>query len=251
MNPGPRWRLFVGRASPHDVLQASGDARPTKTCLLHHDGLTATMLGMADDEIQFYDPQASKDVYRRHLPHWSQAGTIYFVTFRRADSMPASRAAELSRERQMWCKVHQEPYTSAQWHEYHMLFSARIEQWLDQCCGSCLLTDPACAQIVVDAIESHDGRCYQLDQWVIMPNHVHLLVTPHEGFALKEILQGWKSFTAHAINRHLRRHGQLWQRESFDHIVRSPVHLERFRQYIRDNPAKAGRFHPLCRLRSS
>ena len=209
------------------------------------------MFGMADEEIQFYDPQASKEVYRRQLPHWGQMGRVYFVTFRLADSIPASRAAELNRERQGWCKTHQAPYTPAQWHEYHMLFSARIEQWLDQCSGSCLLTHPACAQIVVDAIESHDGRRYQLDQWVIMPNHVHVLVTPSEGFALEEILQGWKSFTAHAINRLLSRHGQLWQRESFDHIVRSSAYLERFRKYIRDNPAKAGRFRPLCRPRSS
>jgi REP element-mobilizing transposase RayT len=209
------------------------------------------MSGIADEEIQFYDPQALKEVYRRHLPHWSQAGRIYCVTFRLADSIPAARAAELSRERQAWCKVHPEPYTPSQWHEYHMLFSARIEQWLDRCCGSCLLADPACAQIVVGAMESHDGQGYQLDQWVIMPNHVHVLVTPNEGFSLEEILQGWKSITSDGINRHLSRHGQLWQRESFDHIVRSLAHLDRFRQYIRDNPARAGRFRHLCRLRSS
>jgi len=131
------------------------------------------------------------------------------------------------------------------------LFSARIEQWLDECTGSCLLADSLCAEIVVDAMESSDGRRYHLDQWAIMPNHVHVLVAPREGFSLEEILQAWKSSTAHAINRHVSRRGQLWQRESFDHIVRSPAHLERFRQYIRDNPAKAGRFRQLCRLRSS
>jgi REP element-mobilizing transposase RayT len=189
------------------------------------------MVNMADEEILFYDPKARKEVYRRHLPHWSQAGRIYFVTFRLADSIPAARAAELSRERQVWCEAHPDPYTPAQWHEYHMLVSARIEQWLDQCSGSCLLADSSCAEIVVDAMESFDGQHYQLDRWVIMPNHVHAIVTPKEGFGLEEILQAWKSFTAHAVNRHLGRHGQLWQRESFDHIVRSPAHLARFRQW--------------------
>lgn len=206
---------------------------------------------MVDDEIQFYDPQGRKRVYWRHLPHWDQVGRIYFVTFRLADSIPAARAVELRRERQVWCETHTEPYTPAQWHEYHMLFSARVERWLDECQGSCLLADPACVEIVVRGIESFDGQRYRLDQWVIMPNHVHVLVTPNEGLLLDEILHVWKSFTSHAINRHLGRHGQLWQRESFDHIVRSSAHLERFRRYIRDNPAKSGSFQNLCRLRSS
>jgi len=206
---------------------------------------------MEDGEIQFYDANARKEVYRRHLPHWNQAGRIYFVTFRLADSIPASRAAELRRERQSWRETHPEPLTGAQWHEYHVLFSARIEQWLDQCSGACLLADPSCSETVINAMESFDGQRYSLDQWVVMPNHGHVLVTPKEGFALADILQAWKSVTAHAINRHVGRRGQLWQGESFDHVVRSPAHLERFRKYIRDNPAKAGRLREFCRLRSS
>jgi REP element-mobilizing transposase RayT len=204
---------------------------------------------MADEEVLFYDPKAQKEVYRRHLPHWSQPGRIYFVTFRLADSIPAARLAELRRERQAWCRAHPEPYTPAQWQEYHKLFSARIEQWLDQCIGSCLLADSSCAEIVAEAMEASDGQRYHLDQWVIMPNHVHVLVATKEPFVLKKVLQAWKSFTSHAINRYLSRQGQLWQRESFDHLVRGPAHLDRFRRYIRDNPAKAGRFRHLCRLR--
>ena len=106
-------------------------------------------------------------------------------------------------------------------------------------------------QIVVDALRAFDRQRYRLDQWVVMPNHVHALVTPHEGYRLKRILQGWKSFTAHAINSHLGRHGQLWQRESFDHLVRSADHLERFRRYIRANPPKAGTYAARCRLAPS
>ena len=209
------------------------------------------MWWMADDEMQFYDPEVQTEIYHRHLPHWSQAGRIYFVTFRQADSIPAARAEELGRERQAWRRSHPEPYTPAQWHQYHMLFSARVEQWLDHCEGSCILADPSCAEIVSDVMEASNGQRYGLDRWVVMPNHVHVLVTIREGFQLQKILQMWKSITAHAINRRMGRRGQFWQRESFDHIVRSLTHLERYRQYIRDNPAKAGRFHPFCRLRSS
>lgn len=203
---------------------------------------------MEDEERLFYDPKAGTEVYRRHLPHWSQSGRIYFVTFRLADSIPAARAAELGRERQAWRRTHSPPHNAAQWLEYQTLFSGRVERWLDECRGCCLLADPRCAQIVVDALAARDTRRYDLDGWVVMPNHVHVLVKPHGGYSLKGILQGWKSFTAHAINRQVGRRGQLWQRESFDHIVRSADHLERFREYIRANPAKAGKYTARCRV---
>ena len=58
-----------------------------------------------------------------------------------------------------------------------------------------------------------------------MPNHVHVVVTPMKGFALGEILHSWKSFSAHKINELLGREGQLWQRESYDHIVRNAESL--------------------------
>jgi REP element-mobilizing transposase RayT len=207
------------------------------------------MADMEEEMMLFYDRQAPKVVHQRHLPHWNQAGRMYFVTFRLADSIPADRAAALRRERMAWRKIHSEPYSAAQWREYHQLFSARVERWLDHSRGTCILADPRCARIVIDAMETFDGQRYCLDEWVIMPNHVHVLVKPASGFELSRILHAWKSFTAHAINRYLGRCGQLWQRESFDHLVRSAAHLDRFRRYIRENPAKAGGFRDRCTLR--
>jgi REP element-mobilizing transposase RayT len=219
--------------------------------LLHPTHLDAMISTMEDEETLFYNPKAAKKVYRRHLPHWNQAGRIYFVTFRLADSIPAARAAELRRQRQVWRKAHTMPYSPAEQYEYRTLFSRRIERWLDECAGSCLLAELRCAQIVIDALTAFEQHRYDLDQWVVMPNHVHVLVRPYEAYSLKAILQIWKSFTAHAINKHLSRRGQLWQRESFDHIVRSADHLERLRRYIRANPEKAGRYTAQCRVAPS
>jgi hypothetical protein len=73
-----------------------------------------------------------------------------------------------------------------------------------------------------------------------MPNHVHLLVSPHKDHSLNDILQSWKSFSAHEINKREKCTGQLWQHESYDHIVRSPEQLRHFENYIHNNPAKAG-----------
>jgi hypothetical protein len=69
-----------------------------------------------------------------------------------------------------------------------------------------------------------------------MPNHLHLLVKPLGGNQMPPILHSWKSFTANEINKALGTHGQVWQKESYDHIVRNQESLQAFRKYIRDNP---------------
>lgn len=73
-----------------------------------------------------------------------------------------------------------------------------------------------------------------------MPNHLHALVEPADKITLGEILRHWKGGSSHDINQHLGRRGALWQREPFDHIVRSEAQLEHFRRYIAENPSKAG-----------
>ena len=80
---------------------------------------------------------------------------------------------------------------------------------------------------------------------VIMPEHVHLLLTPlrdSEGnlFSLVEILQGIKGASAHSLNRALGRSGPVWQEESFDHVLRSVDKFEETVEYIRQNPVRRG-----------
>src|SRR5205807_1732667 len=50
----------------------------------------------------------------------------------------------------------------------------------------------------------------------------------------------WKKFSARAINTVLGRSGRFWQEESFDHLIRSSEHFERFQQYIALNGERAG-----------
>ncbi|MEI8045329.1 MAG: transposase [Verrucomicrobiota bacterium] len=73
-----------------------------------------------------------------------------------------------------------------------------------------------------------------------MPNHVHVLVKPLNGHRLADITHSWKSFTANQINRRLGKTGQLWQHESYDHIVRHGKAMEEIRRYIRKNPKLPG-----------
>ena len=97
------------------------------------------------------------------------------------------------------------------------------------------------AELMIEALQDGQDKFhrYQLHAFVIMPNHVHLLVTP------KVMASRWlaplKGFTAHRANELPGCHGQaFWQDESYDHLVRSPAEFDRIREYIEQNPVKAG-----------
>jgi len=100
---------------------------------------------------------------------------------------------------------------------------------------------PEIADLVVRALRDGEQRFhrYEMHSFVIMPNHVHLLVTPN--VPSTKWLGPLKGFTAHEANRILCRSKQaFWQDESYDHLVRSADEFERIRAYIECNPVKAG-----------
>ncbi len=111
---------------------------------------------------------------------------------------------------------------------------------LDPTSGSCLLKEPGLAAIVENALLHFQGERYALSAWCVMPSHVHVVVTPFDAYPLSEILQSWKSYTVHVINRRMGRVGKLWQKESFDHLVRNADSFRRFVSYTEENPVLAG-----------
>jgi REP element-mobilizing transposase RayT len=171
-----------------------------------------------------------------HLPHWRQRGTTYFVTFRTADSLPREKLDQWNAELAQWLRSHSEPYSEADRNDYFDRFPKRFQFWLDQGYGACVLGRIEAKLIVERALRHFDGTRYQLGEFVVMPNHVHALVTPFEDYELSAILHSWKSYTATEINRRLGSKGPFWQRETFDHIVRNADSLEGFARYIRENP---------------
>jgi REP element-mobilizing transposase RayT len=93
----------------------------------------------------------------------------------------------------------------------------------------------------------HDHRSkYELYVTVVMPDHVHLVLTPlldeqgHEVYSLPEIMRAIKSASAHLINRRLKREGPVWQEESFDHVLRSSESLDAKIDYVLQNPVRKG-----------
>ncbi|WP_269539806.1 transposase [Cerasicoccus fimbriatus] len=115
-----------------------------------------------------------------------------------------------------------------------------METWLDAGMGSCLLSERPAIETVANARKHFDGKRYHLDHWVIMPNHVHLIVLPFINHALSDILHSWKSFTAKRLNRPSERAGAVWQSESYSRIIRDEAELRHYREYILENPNKAG-----------
>jgi REP element-mobilizing transposase RayT len=160
--------------------------------------------------------------YERRLPHWEAIGQLLFVTFRLHGSLSTHRVFPPAR------------MTSG-------LAFVALDRLLDQpACGPAFLQRPEIARLVVQAL--HDGQFrfhrYHLHAFVVMPNHVHLLVTP--GVTSRRWLGPLKGFTAHQANRILGQHGPFWQDESYDHLVRDDREFRRVQRYIEHNPVRAG-----------
>lgn len=105
--------------------------------------------------------------------------------------------------------------------------------------GSRLLASPVAAAIVEASLLHGDGDKYALAAWCVMPTHVHVVVEVLEGGTISEIVQRWKSFSAHEINAVVGRKGVLWQREYFDRFMRSAEQFDWTIAYVEDNPVAA------------
>jgi len=207
---------------------------------------------MATPELYFYDPFESFTVLERRLPHWSQSGVVTFITFRTHDSLPSEVLQRFHADRRHWLRCHRINPDLEEWREqlreltkpeqseFYRCFSDRWDRELDQGAGQCVFERSEFSKIVADSLLHFDGNRYELTDFVVMPNHVHLLVAFPDEQSLLSQCESRKRFTARQINLRLGTKGRFWQRDGFDHMVRSVEQFEYFRRYIAENPAKAG-----------
>ena len=120
------------------------------------------------------------------------------------------------------------------------LSSARIEQYLDKGSGACHLRNPALAKVVSEALLHFNERRYRLFAWCVIPNHIHVVVRLFPGYSLAAVLHSWKSYTAKRATDVIGITGSIWQREYYDHLLRSEAEFERAVRYVVENPVKAG-----------
>jgi putative transposase len=160
---------------------------------------------------------------RGYLPHFDAPNVTQFVTFMLADAFPVWRRRE-------WEPILKEPDQSVR--------RGKLEAWLDRGHGECWLRRAEVGDRVESTLREKDGKAYRLQAWVIMPNHVHLVVNVWQT-PLAKLLNEWKGCSAHDANRLLGRRGTFWQKEAFDTLIRDSDHLARAIRYTEHNPTKA------------
>ena len=183
--------------------------------------------------IKFIDPRETPFIplqTRGELPHLYKGGGSYFVTFRLWDAvLPAT-------QRTLWRTLHERFRDPEGSMNRQLAIDIAQSTELSITTGSCLLNRSEAANSVQNALlHFHDER-YQLAAWCVMPNHVHMAYTTLSTFTPDSIHHSWKSYTAVEINTLLSRSGTLWERESFDHLIRSVEHYQTYIEYIERNP---------------
>lgn len=180
----------------------------------------------------FDNPQKWRS--RGYLPHYDVESKYQMITYRLADSLPynlfppgsagGSPAESLSRRKS-------------------------IEDILDKCLGSCILKIPQVANIVIENWSHFDSVKYDLMAYVVMPNHIHVLIKTLPINPLSEIIHSWKSYTSRMILNFLKDESILpeslsnnvvWQKEYWDRFIRDYNHFIKAVEYIQQNPVKAG-----------
>ena len=93
------------------------------------------------------------------------------------------------------------------------------------------------ARLMVDVLKHYDENGYMLHAYVVMPDHLHVLLTPAE--AVEKSVQLFKGGFSFRAKRDLGMNGEIWQPGFTDHRIRDSEDWERHLKYIRLNPMEA------------
>lgn len=167
---------------------------------------------------------------RGYLPHFDDGQSLQAITYRLGDALPAEVLVKLTEQLA-------DDDTRR----------GKIEHYLDVGHGCCLLRRAENARMVVENWRQFHGTRYQLHAWVVMPNHVHVLIEPLANYGLSQIVHSWKSYTAKAMLRHnagqrpaLPTASRIGQADYWDRFIRNEHHYRATVDYIHHNPVKAG-----------
>ena len=95
---------------------------------------------------------------------------------------------------------------------------------------------------------SPDYHGWHVGRYVIMPDHVHFFARPRpDAKALSDFMRDWKKWTTREATSIIPIQGPLWQREFFDHLLRSTSSYSAKWDYVYENPVRAG-LSPLAEL---
>lgn len=170
------------------------------------------------------------------LPHWNQDASIQFVTFRLADSLPREKIEKLSAIRKTILSKSPNMSPDELKREYQRRIGPIESRLLDAGFGECILQFKPIRKSVEEAIFFLHGKFYQIIAFVIMPNHVHLLIHMLPNHTIFEVMKSIKGFSARKINENIGQEGKIWQCDYFDRIIRNREHYDNTLEYIKANP---------------
>lgn len=196
-------------------------------------------------------PQRRGWFSRGYLPHYDAEALIQHVTVHLADSLPKIAIERIEHSLDGMPEDRRK-----------IERRKRLHEWIDAGHGSCMLRHPDIAAMVQNTFLHFDHERYHLHAWVVMPNHIHVLFQPINGWSLAKIVASWKKFTARGIGDYARSANQeigapgapgndnprigmgkgkaVWHREYWDRYIRNERHYEQTVSYIHNNPVVAG-----------
>ncbi|MBR6436604.1 MAG: transposase [Thermoguttaceae bacterium] len=171
-----------------------------------------------------------------HLPHWDYPDAVQFITYRLWDSLP-KKQADIILE-----KVALVPEERKRVYMGHLM-----DEWLNTGYGCGFLTAPDVYPIILEDWFHNNNSAYELLEWVIMPNHVHLLIRQYAGYSLQDIIHNWKGYSCRKIietasfkraiaNNPSFTSDSIWFPNYYDRAIRGSGHYYNTRKYILNNP---------------
>jgi putative transposase len=184
----------------------------------------------------------------RNLPHIFAEDKPIFITYRLSFTLPQKVKDQYKQQIDDWNKE----LASVSKEERALRLvekDKRFFDWFDKLIAispdvPSLLHKDGIREIIEASFQHFDGLRYTLLSYCIMPNHVHVLIFPliqEDGkiYPISHIVYTWKKYTAAAINKTIGKKGSLWQKESYDSLVKDEVGLGNVLEYIVNNPVKA------------
>lgn len=169
-----------------------------------------------------------------YLPHWN--ARFVFVTFRLADSLPLYAMEEINALDDKWYGKYAQEWTEQIEQAYQRERAILSNELLDKALGSCILKRTDVRETLIKALMHFDEVRYRMHAYVVMPNHVHLLMETLDEWLMQDVMRSLKGYSAHIINKMIGTTGKVWGRESYDRYIRDEQHFYRVIRYIQRNP---------------
>lgn len=119
-------------------------------------------------------------------------------------------------------------------------FNRMLEQWFDRFlnagAGSSLFLNDSQAREADAVLQQFNTARYRLHAWTVMPNHIHAVIQPAEGFRLADIVSTWRDSISSRIGQPV----TIFETEFFGRQLKSKEEYDRYVNEVQADAEKAG-----------